>query len=104
MTSRIKPPGRGASDEQIVQFLRSHDPEELVKAGILEIDKDHSDLEEALIQYLSEPNNARLILQLPPTAKRVLEELARRKAVDASTLARIWVLDQMRKEILGTSS
>ncbi len=104
MTSRIKPPGRGASDEQIVQFLRSYDPEELVKAGILEIDQDHSDLEEALIQYLSEPNNARLILRLPPTAKRILEELARRKAVDASTLARIWVLDRMRKEILGTSS
>lgn len=103
MKSRIKLPPRRASDKQIVRFLRSHDPEELLKQGILEIDEDHSDLEEALFAYLSEPSKARLTLRLPPTAKRILEELARRKAVDAQTLVRIWIMDQIRQEILGRS-
>ena len=102
MMSRMKLPRRGSSDDQIVKFLRSHDPEDLLQQGVLEIDEDYSDLEEALLAYLSESNTARLTVRLPPTAKRILEELARRKAVDASTLARIWIMEQMRREILGT--
>ncbi len=102
MMSRMKLPRRGSSDDQIVKFLRSHDPEDLLKQGVLEIDEDYSDLEEALLAYLSEPHTARFTVRLPPTAKRILEELARRKAVDASTLARIWIMEQMRREILGT--
>lgn len=95
----IKLPPEGATDEQIVEFLRSHDPEELLRQGILEIDQDHADLEEALLAYLSEPNDTQLSIRMPRTAKRLLEELAQRKAIDASTLARIWIIEGLRKEV-----
>ena len=74
----VKVPPKSATDEQIVKFLRSHDPEDLIREGIMAIDEDHSDLEEALLAYLSEPRDARLSVPLPRTAKRMLEELARR--------------------------
>jgi hypothetical protein len=98
---RIKWPPPSATDDQIVKFLRSHDPEDLLREGILAIDEDHSDLEDALLSYLSEPRDARLRVALPRTAKRILEELARRKAVDSSTLARIWIMEGLRREVLG---
>jgi hypothetical protein len=98
---RIKLPPGSATDDQIVEFLRSHDPEELIREGVMAIDEDHSDLEEALLAYLSEPRDARLSVPLPRTAKRILEELARRKAVDSSTLARIWIMEGLRREVLG---
>jgi len=99
---RAKAPPQSATDEQIVKFLRSHDPEDLIREGIMAIDEDHSDLEEALLAYLSEPRDARLSVPLPRTAKRILEELARRKAVDSSTLARMWIMEELRREVLGT--
>ena len=98
----VKVPPKSATDEQIVKFLRSHDPEDLIREGIMAIDKDHSDLEEALLAYLSEPRDARLSVPLPRTAKHILEELARRKAVDSSTLARMWIMAELRREVLGT--
>jgi hypothetical protein len=98
---RIKLPPEPATDDQIVKFLRSHDPEDLVGEGIMVIDQDHSDLEAALPAYLSEPRDARLSVPLPRTAKRILEELARRKAVGSSTLARIWIMEGLRREVRG---
>ena len=97
---RIKVPPQSATNDQIVEFLRSHDPEELIREGVMDIDEDHSDLEEALLAYLSEPRDARLNVPLPRTAKRILEELARRKAIDSSTLARIWIMEGLRREVL----
>jgi hypothetical protein len=99
MEMEIKLPPEGATDEQIVEFLRSHDPEELLRQGILEVDEDHTDLEDALLAWLSEPYDTQLSIRLPRKAKRLLEELARRKAIDASTLARIWIIEGLRKEV-----
>ena len=98
----VKVPPKSATDAQIVKFLRSHDPEDLIREGIMAVDEDHSDLEEALLAYLSELRDARLSVPLPRTAKRILEKLARRKAVDSSTLARIWIMEELRREVLGT--
>ena len=98
----VKVPRKSATDEQIVKFLRSRDPEDLIRKGIMAIDEDHSDLEETLLTYLSEPRDARLSVPLPRTAKRILEKLARRKAVDSSTLARMWIMAELRREVLGT--
>jgi hypothetical protein len=95
----VKLPPEGATDEQMVEFLRSHDPEELLRQGILEIDEDHADLEEALLACLSEPDDAQLSIRMSRTAKLLLEELARRKAIDASTLARIWIIEGLRQEV-----
>lgn len=33
MKKRIKLPPKGATNEQIVKFLRSHDPEDLLREG-----------------------------------------------------------------------
>lgn len=71
---------------------------------ILAIDEDHFDLEEALLAYLTEPSDARLNVRMPRTAKQILKELARRKAIDASTLVRIWIMKRLRKEVLGTQT
>ena len=38
-----------ATNDQIVRFFRSHDPEKLLQQGIMEIDADHTDLEDALL-------------------------------------------------------
>jgi hypothetical protein len=66
------------------------------------IDEDHSDLEEALLAYLSEPRNERVSVSLPRSAKRILEELARRKTLEPSTLARLWIMEGLRRAVLGT--
>ena len=36
-----------------------------------------------------------------PTAKRMIERLARRKTVEVSTLVRMWVMESMRREAMG---
>lgn len=97
--AEIKLPPEEATDEQIVEFLRSHDPEELLRQGILEIDEGRVDLEEALITWLSEPDDAQLNIRMSRKAKRLLEELARRKGTDASTLARLWIMEGLRQEV-----
>lgn len=99
MKEGVKLPAEEATDEQIVEFLRSHDPEELLRQGILEIDEERADLEEALLSWLSEPNDAQLNVRLSRKAMRLLEELARRKETDASTLARIWIIEGLRREV-----
>ncbi len=94
----IKPLHPDASDEEIVRFFRQHDPGELERAGLVAVDEDHSDLEELLRRYLSEPKDAQLNIRLPRRAKELLKRLARRKALDASTLARLWILERLRDE------
>jgi hypothetical protein len=94
----IRPPGPDAPDEEIVRFFREHDPEELERAGWVAIDEDRSDLEELLTRYLTEPNDAQLNIRLPKSAKEMLRRLARRKALDVSTLVRLWVMERLREE------
>jgi hypothetical protein len=88
-----------ASDQEIVRFFDQHDPEELERSGLVALDEDHSDLEELLQRYLLEPNDAQLNIHLPRSAKEVLKRLARRKTIEASTLARLWIIERLRREI-----
>ncbi|MGQ9734899.1 MAG: hypothetical protein ACUVQU_07660 [Candidatus Bipolaricaulia bacterium] len=96
----IKLPPEEATDEQIVEFLRSHDPEELLRQGILEIDGDYTDLKDALLAWLSEPVDTEFIIHMPRKAKWLLEELAQRKGLDATTLARTWIIEGLSKEVM----
>ena len=64
-------------------------------------DEDHSDLDAMLGKYLSEPNNAQLNIRLPRTAKQMLARIASQKTIDASTLARIWIVERLRRETGG---
>jgi len=95
---KVKQPPTRATDAQIVRFLDSNDPEELERQGIMVRDDDHSDLEAMLKKYLSEPNNAQLNIRLPRSAKQMLARIASQKTIDASTLARIWIVERLRQE------
>jgi len=97
-TKHIKPLRAEASDEEIVRFFTEHDPEELERAGLVAVEEDHSDLEELLQHYLSEPNDAQLNIRLPHSAKAMLKRIARQKTLDASTLARLWIVERLREE------
>lgn len=95
---QIRPLPPDASDEEIMRFFEEHDPEELERAGLVALDEDRSDLEELLRRYLQEPNEAQLNIRLPRSAKEMLKRLARRKTLDASTLARLWIIERLRQE------
>ena len=97
---RLKPPSPKASEAEIIRFLTSNDPEELEKQRIMVRDSDHSDLDRLFTQYLSEPNNSQLNIRLPSSAKRLLSKIASQKTIDASTLARIWIVERLRREHL----
>jgi hypothetical protein len=96
--TRIKPLPPEATDAEVGRFLDSHDPEELERQGIMVRDNDRDDLEVMLKKYLSEPNNDQLNIRLPRSAKRMLARLASQKTIDASTLARIWIVERLRRE------
>ena len=96
--TRIKPLRPEATDAEVARFLDSHDPEELERQGIMARDDDRDDLEVMLKKYLSEPNNDQLNIRLPRSAKRMLARLASQKTIDASTLARIWIVERLRRE------
>lgn len=87
-----------ASDEEIIRFFEEHDPEELERAGLVEVDENLSDLEELLRHCLREPNDAQLNIRLPRSAKTMLQRLARRKTLEASTLARLWLIERLHQE------
>ncbi|MCX8103914.1 MAG: hypothetical protein N3E42_05735 [Candidatus Bipolaricaulota bacterium] len=94
----IAPLRPDASDEEIARFFDEHDPEDLERAGLVAREEDLSDLDELLQRYLQEPNDAQLNIRLPRSAKEMLIKLARRKTLDASTLARLWIIERLRQE------
>lgn len=95
---RIKPLPARATNSEVTRFLDSNDPDELESQGLMVRDDDHADIEEMLKRYLSEPNNDQLNIRLPRSAKRMLARLANQKTIDASTLARIWIVERLRHE------
>ena len=97
--TRILP--ASATEAEVVRYLDSNDPEDLEQRGIMVQDEDHSDLDAMLRKYLSEPNNAQLNIRLPRTAKQMLARIASQKTIDASTLARIWIVERLRRETGG---
>lgn len=98
---RIRPLRPGATEQEIVRFFRQHDPQALEEAGFVAVAEDREDLERLLQQYLSEPSQAQLNIRLPRSVKAMLTRIARRKTVDTSTLARIWIIERLRAEARG---
>jgi len=78
--STIRPLPAGATDEEIVDFIERHDPEELERAGIMVPDRDRSHLETLLGRYLTEPNDAQINIRLPRSAKALLRRIASRRS------------------------
>jgi hypothetical protein len=95
---RIRLPRKNASYAELSDFFDRHDGVDLLDRGIMEIDPDRQDLERMLLEYWSQPNTKQLNIRIPPSAKRMIERLAKRKTVEVSTLVRIWVIESMRRE------
>src|SRR6266849_5730874 len=99
-TGRIRLPRKSASYTELSDFFDRHDGVDLQDQGILEVDPDREDLERMLLEYWSQPNTKQLNIRIPPSAKRMIERLAKRKTVEVSTLVRMWVIESMRREAL----
>src|SRR4030095_15109056 len=90
---------KGATDEQVTRWTKSHDVFDRLEAGVSEIVEDHSDLDEVLREAIFQDNTAQLNMRLPPAMKAVLSKLARQRTTDATTLARIWLAERLEREL-----
>jgi hypothetical protein len=98
--ARIRLPRKGASHAELSDFFDRHEGVELLDRSIMEVDPDHEDLERMLLEYWSQPNTKQLNIRIPAAAKRMIERLAKRKTIEASTLVRMWVIECMRREAM----
>ena len=60
---------RGATDEELVRWTKSHDVFDRLEAGVSEVIEDHSDLDEVLHEAIFQDNTAQLNMRLPPAMK-----------------------------------
>ena len=90
---------KGASDQEIVRWTRKHDVFDRLDAGVSQVVEDHSDLDRVLQEALFQDNTAQLNMRIPPAMKAVLRRLARQRTTDATTLARIWLAERLKKEL-----
>lgn len=95
---RIPKLKKNATETEIIRWATKHDPLKRTGAGIAEIVKDHSDLDELLQEALFQENTTQLNIRIPPAMKAMLTKLARERTTDASTLGRIWLAERIRKE------
>jgi hypothetical protein len=98
--ARIRLPRKGASHAELSDFFERHDGVDLMEQGIMAVDPDHADLERMLLEYWSQPNTKQLNIRIPATAKLMIERLAKRKTIEASTLVRMWVIECKRREAM----
>ena len=98
--TKLKAPGpkRGASDEELIRWTKSHDVFDRLESGVSEIVEDHGDLDAVLREAIFQDNTAQLNMRLPPAMKAVLSKLARQRTTDATTLARIWHAERLERE------
>jgi hypothetical protein len=90
---------KGATDQEVIRWTRTHDIFDRLEAGVSEIVEDHSDLDRILHEALFQENTAQLNMRIPPAMKAVLGRLARQRTTDATTLARIWLAERLRQEL-----
>lgn len=88
-----------ASDDEIIHWTETHDVFTRLEAGVSQIEEDQSDLDRLLEKALFQDNTTPLALRIPPAMKAVLSRLARQRATDARTLARIWLAERLRQEL-----
>jgi len=94
----VRLPRAGATYDELNRFFDRHDGTELLRRGVTRVDPDRSDLDRMLAEYWNQPNTNQLNIRIPKTAKQLIERLAKRKTLEASTLVRMWVVEGMRRE------
>ncbi len=98
-TKRVPRLRRGASDAEVVRWVKAHDVFDRLESGISEVVEDHSDLDQILEEAVLQDNTAQLNMRIPPAMKAVLSRLARERTTDAATLARIWLAERLQQEL-----
>ncbi|MBI1744986.1 MAG: hypothetical protein HYR55_00170 [Acidobacteria bacterium] len=93
--------GKAATDQNIIEWATQHDPFERLEAASSTIVEDHSDLNQLLEKSLYQENSAQLNMRVPPAMRTLLTKLARERTTEATTLARIWLVERIRKELGG---
>ena len=95
----IPPLPKGAGDKEIIRWARTHDVFERLDAGVSEVVDDHSDLDRILEEAVFQDNTAQLNMRIPPAMKAALSRLARERTTDATTLARMWLAERLKREV-----
>jgi hypothetical protein len=95
----IPPLPKGASDEEVVRWTKTHDVFNRLDAGVSELVEDHSDLDRILEEAVFQDNTAQLNMRIPPAMKAALNRLARERTTDATTLARMWLAERLKREL-----
>lgn len=90
---------KGAGDQAIIRWTKTHDVFDRLDAGVSELVETHSDLDRILEEAVFQDNTARLKLRIPPAMKAVLSRLARQRTTDATTLARMWLAERLKREL-----
>jgi hypothetical protein len=88
-----------STDDEVVRWTKSHGIFDWLETGVSEVVEDHSDLDEVLREAIFQDNTTQLNMRLPPAMKAVLSKLARQRATDATTLARIWLAERLEQEL-----
>lgn len=94
--SRVR---KGATDQEVIRWMRTHDVFDRLEARVSEIVEDHSDLDRILHEALFQENTAQLNMRIPPAMKAVLGRMARQRTTDATALARIWLAERLQQEL-----
>ena len=95
----IPPLRKGAGDQAIIRWTKTHDVFDRLDGGVSELVETHSDLDRILEEAVFQDNTARLKLRIPPAMKAVLSRLARQRTTDATTLARMWLAERLKREL-----
>ena len=90
---------KGAGDQEIIRWTKTHDVFDRLDAGVSELVGDHSDLDRILEEAVFQDNTAQLNMRIPPAMKAVLSRLARERTTDATTLARMWLAERLKREL-----
>ena len=90
---------REASDAEVVRWAKAHDVFDCLESGVAEVVTGHGDLDRILEEAVLQDNTAQLNMRIPPAMKAVLSRLARERTTDATTLARIWLAERLKREL-----
>jgi hypothetical protein len=95
----IPPLRKGASDKEVIRWAKTHDVFDRLDAGLSELVEDHSDLDRILEEAVFQDNTAQLNMRIPPAMKAALSRIARERTTDATTLARMWLAERLKREL-----
>ena len=95
----IPPLPKGAGDKEIIRWAKTHDVFDRLDTRVSEVVDDHSDLDRILEEAVFQDNTAQLNMRIPPAMKAALSRLARERTTDATTLARMWLAERLKREL-----